>query len=145
MSFNKAARAVILILLFSVCTFSVSAQDELGSYLKGMKKTLVLPVSSRVGQTAEFNATEEHKMLTKALGQPYGYEWLETYVAPDFRRAASELGADFFPNVLPAEGFVMSVAGKNADNSVSVTVSFAGYEGTAVFVIKDNLICALGL
>lgn len=145
MSLRRAAKAALLILLLFACTCPLFAADDLTSYLNGMKKTLMLPVSTKVGQTAENNATEEHRMLSEALSQPYGYEWLETYVAPDFRKGASELGADFFPNVLPSQGFVMSVAGKNADNSVSITVSFPSYDGRAVFVIKDNLICALGL
>ncbi len=137
-------KALIALLLLS-CASVLYGRDSLADYLISVKGNPVLPVSTTVGQTSENNASEEHSMLSKALSEPYGLQWLETYVAPSFREAASELGEDFFPNVLPASGFVMSVSGKNADNSKSITVFFPGHGTTAVFVIKDNLICAMGI
>ncbi len=139
------SRKALIAVLFLLCASVLYGRDALADHLISVRSNPVLPVSATVGQTAENNASDEHRMLSMALSQPYGLQWLETYVAPDFRKAASELGADFFPNVLPASGFVMSVAGKNADNSKSLTVFFPGYDTTAVFVIKDNLICAMGI
>ena len=139
------SRKALIVILFLTCTSALYGLDSLANYLISVRSNPVLPVSAAVGQTAESNSSAEHTMLSKALSQPYGLQWLETYVGPDFRKAASELGEDFFPDVLPASGFVMSVAGKNADNSRSVTVYFPASGRTAVFVIKDNLICAMGL
>ena len=138
---KKAVFVLILASLVLVSLFSESSRD---AFLSSKHKNDSLPVDSVLGQTADSETSEAHKVLAQAMSEEYSFEWLETYLAPSFRETAARIWSERLSSILPAEGFVMSTARNNADESVSISVRLLGNNTVIHFAVRDGLVEAMG-
>jgi len=137
-------KTVFLLILVSLVLLPALAESSRDAFLTSKHNNDVLPVDSVLGQTADSESSENHRMLAQALAEEFSFEWLETYLAESFRETAAKLWSEKLSSILPANQFVMSVARKNADKSVSISVRLLENSTVIHFAVRDGLIEAMG-
>ena len=137
-------KTVFLLILVSLVLLPVLAESSRDAFLTSKHSNDVLPVDSVLGQTADSESSEDHRVLAQALAEEFSFEWLETYLAESFRETAAKLWSEKLSSILPANQFVMSVARKNADKSVSISVRLLENSTVIHFAVRDGLIEAMG-
>lgn len=138
---KKTLTLFLMFLLFTFCAFADDSSYRV--FFPSLASDPVYPIESTIGQIAAANQTEEHKLLSKALSEPFSFEWCETYLAENTRKNITTLYSALLSDLLPSNEVLFSRANNNADNSVTISVKFPNSDDVLTFVVLENRIIGM--
>ena len=138
---KKRLVTVVLLILFALAGLHA---DEIRVDLpKNRSGSLVLPVDSVIGQTADFDVNENVQELYKALKEEYSFDWTVKYIAEHARASLVKLFGTWFSENLPVGDALFSLPFVNADGTVGVNVRVGST--CMAFLLEGNQIVSMRL
>ncbi len=136
-------KALCILILVSVlaCAFAADNESVRTFFPANASPKAVFPIDAVIGQTCPVDASEDHGKLFAMLTEPYSFEWTQSHLSENERAALVQIFGSWLSANLGQGEVLMSVASKNAEGSVGISVRKNG--SCMAFVLKDDLIIAM--